>query len=130
VDRIYLCGTTPRPGQAGRAGKDLAKTALGAERAVPWEYHCYCSRAVERLRSQKVFLIGLEQNRQAIEITRFNPPKDYALVLGSEIKGVAKRVLARCDKIIYIPMTGKKESLNVSVAFGVAGYFLKFKQRC
>jgi len=50
------------------------------------------------------------------------------LVVGNEVKGVSKKILEKADKIIFLPMSGSKESLNVSVAFGVAGYEInKFK---
>jgi len=43
-----------------------------------------------------------------------------ALILGNEVRGISKNILKKCDKIIQIPMRGKKESLNVSVAAGIA----------
>jgi len=47
-----------------------------------------------------------------------------ALILGNEVSGTSKSVLQKCDKIIEIPMRGNKESLNVSVAAGIAIYEL------
>jgi len=126
LKKIYLCGTTPCPGQTGRAGRDLAKTALGAERNVAWEYSRHTKTVFKKLKSDGFKLVALEQADQAVNLLRFRQPRKYVLILGSETKGVARSILSECDKIIYIPMFGQKESLNVSVAFGVAGYGLKF----
>jgi len=52
-----------------------------------------------------------------------------ALVFGNEIKGLSPSVLNRADKILEIPMKGKKESLNVAVAFGVVVFSLAFNQK-
>ena len=132
VEKIFLCGTTPRPGQTGpsaslRASKDLAKTSLGAENFVPWEYRKRTIDAVKQLRKQGFRIVALEQAKNSIDIRRYKPKAKVALVLGFEVSGVSKSVLKQCDKIIEIPMLGKKESLNVSVAFGVASYLLKFR---
>ena len=70
-------------------------------------------------------LIALEKTDGAIDYTDFKPEFPLALVLGNEIKGVSKNILKKSDKIIYLPMQGSKESLNVSVAFGVAGYYIR-----
>jgi len=64
----------------------------------------------------------LEQGKKAVDIREFHPKQRTALVLGHEVKGVAKNILNKCDKIIYLPMFGKKESLNVAVATGIALY--------
>ncbi|HRS47898.1 MAG TPA: RNA methyltransferase [Candidatus Paceibacterota bacterium] len=127
VEKIYLCGTTPKPTQSGRAGKDLAKTALNAENYVSWKYYKRTSDAVLDLKKQGFKIIALEKDRNSISVFKFKPSKKTALVLGNEKTGISKNILEKCDKIIEIPMFGKKESLNVSVAFGVSGYLIKFK---
>ena len=53
--------------------------------------------------------------------------KKYALILGEEVKGITKDILDLCDYKLEIPMFGKKESLNVSVATGIALYELNQK---
>ncbi len=49
-----------------------------------------------------------------------------ALILGAEVDGVSSEVLALADKILEIPMSGMKESLNVTVAFGIVAYGLRY----
>ncbi|MEW5805125.1 MAG: RNA methyltransferase [Patescibacteria group bacterium] len=130
VERIYLCGITPRPSQSGRAGKDLAKTALGAEKHLAWEYKKRAGDAINQLKKQRFKIIALEQDKKAVDVFKFRLGKKQkiALVLGNEVRGISKNILKKCDKIIYIPMFGKKESLNVAVAFGIASYCLKFRK--
>lgn len=136
-EKIFLCGMTPKPfdsaqgkslGVKSRAGRDLAKTALGAENYVPWEYKKRTSDVIKGLKKQGLQIVALEQDKKAIDVRRLKlkASSRIALILGYEVKGIAKNILNKCDKIIYIPMFGKKESLNVSVAFGVAGYLTKF----
>ena len=117
VTKIYLCGITGRPPQ-----HKISKTALGAEETIPWEYCRQTGRLIDKLKKSRINIIALEQDKKAVEFTKtkFNFP--VALILGNEVKGVSKAILKKCDKIIYLPMSGQKESLNVSVAFGVAGY--------
>ncbi|OGY38666.1 MAG: hypothetical protein A2391_00025 [Candidatus Brennerbacteria bacterium RIFOXYB1_FULL_41_13] len=135
-EKIYLCGTTPTPSGASlsvtlKAGRELVKTALGAEKNIPWEYKKRISDPLKFLKKQNFQIIALEQDKNAIDIRRLKVKASgkIALVLGYEVKGVSKSVLKQCDKITEIPMFGKKESLNVAVAFGIVGYWIKLSER-
>ncbi|HEY4483500.1 MAG TPA: RNA methyltransferase [Candidatus Paceibacterota bacterium] len=121
VEKIYLAGFTPGPlDRFGRVRKDFHKAALGAENSVPWESMPDIFALLKKLKAEGYQLTALEQNKRAIDYKKFNPNKKCALVIGNEVEGVSKEVLKMCDKIIEIPMQGKKESLNVSVATGIA----------
>jgi 23S rRNA (guanosine2251-2'-O)-methyltransferase len=125
--KVYLNGYSPSPYEkndnyANRGQKALAKTALGAEDVVSWEKTENISELIKKLRSNKYQIIGLELNPESITIKKFKPQFPCALILGNEVGGIDKGILAECDKIIQIPMKGKKESLNVSVAAGIAIY--------
>jgi 23S rRNA (guanosine2251-2'-O)-methyltransferase len=48
------------------------------------------------------------------------------LVLGHEVSGVDPRILELCERVVSLPMLGTKDSLNVSVALGIAVYVLRF----
>jgi len=126
VSKIYLCGLTPTPGQRGRAGRDLAKTALGAENYLSWERRPLAWQVIDELQKKKIKVVALEQAREARDLARFQPKFPLALVLGNEVRGLSPKILKRADAIIKIPMLGKKESLNVSVAFGIAAFTLRF----
>ncbi|HZX49669.1 MAG TPA: RNA methyltransferase [Candidatus Paceibacterota bacterium] len=117
VDKIFLCGITPTP-----AHEKVGKTALGAEKTVVWEYHKQTWRLLEKLKEQGVFIAALEQTKKSVSLEKFKPKFPLALVLGHEVKGVSPSVLRLANAIVEIPMLGQKESLNVAVAFGIAGY--------
>lgn len=120
IKKIYLCGITGTPKQEG-----IKKVSLGAENFVSWEYVKQTGRLMQKLKANGVQIIALEQIKNSVDLGRFKPRFPCALVLGNEVNGVSKAVLKKCDAVVEIPMAGKKESLNVAVAFGIAGYFLK-----
>lgn len=117
VDKIFLCGISGSP-----PSHKISKTALGAEKTVPWEYHKQTWRLLKQLKAQGIFVLTLEQTKHSISLENFKPQFPLALVVGHEVRGVASSALKLADGIIEIPMFGQKESLNVAVAFGIAGY--------
>jgi len=121
VNKIYLCGISGRPDDEKARGK-ISKVALGAEEHVKWEYARQAWRVAEELKKNGYRIISLEQTSKSIRYMEYKPKFPVALVIGNENKGVRKNLLERSDAIIQIPMKGEKESLNVSVAFGIAAY--------
>ncbi|MEI7424991.1 MAG: RNA methyltransferase [Candidatus Staskawiczbacteria bacterium] len=117
VSKIFLCGITGTPPQ-----HKISKTALGAEETIPFEYYKQTSRLIDKLKKEKIQVVALEQDKKSVSYNKFKPHFPIALLIGNEVKGVSKTILKKCDKIIELPMKGKKESLNVSVSFGIAGY--------
>jgi tRNA G18 (ribose-2'-O)-methylase SpoU len=142
VSKIYLCGYTPTPEtdntkfQMSNVKSNtksefqnhdkIAKTALGAEKNVPWEKFKQTWRLLKQLRDNELQIIALEQNRKSKNLFDFKPTlnKSLALLVGHERKGLSKKILEYVDDIVEIPMYGKKESLNVAVATGIALYQL------
>lgn len=139
----------------------ISKTALGAEKWVPWEYHKQTWKCLLEIRNQnaktphqsdpltairkgsgigagQVKILGLEQTKNSKNIFKYKFPKNnrptksgesrpngaekIVLVVGNEVRGLSPKILEYCDKIIAIPMYGRKESLNVAVAVGVTVY--------
>jgi len=123
VDKIYLCGITGRPDRS-KAQEKISKVSLGAEKTVPWEYRKQSWRLVDELKSQGFEIVSLELTPQSINYVKFKPKFPLALIIGNEVAGVKKSLLSRSDKCIEIPMRGQKESLNVSVAFGIAASWI------
>ena len=119
VSKIYLCGITPTPPH-----EKISKTALGAEEYVPWEYHKQTWRLLDKLKKDKINIVTLEQSKEGVDLFKFKPKFPLALVVGNEVRGLSPQILKYCDKKISIPMYGKKESLNVAVATGVAVYVI------
>ncbi len=129
VKKVYLCGYTPTPfDRFGRARADIAKVALGAERTVLWEYCDDTISIIEKLQSEGVTVVALEQDARAVPIGSFKGDSSTALVLGPEVEGLSPEVLQHCDVVVEIPMYGTKESLNVSVAAGIALYTLRLAE--
>lgn len=120
VDKIFLTGICGRPPHS-----KISKTALGAEKNIPWEYHQQIWRLIDKLKKEKVFIVVLEQTKNSLPYNKFKPKFPLVLIIGNEIKGVSPAVLKKADQVIYLPMFGQKESLNVAVAFGVAGYWIR-----
>jgi 23S rRNA (guanosine2251-2'-O)-methyltransferase len=123
VSKIYFTGYTGTPANPIHKIK-IGKVALGAEQWVPWEYSKSPQAVIRVLKKQKVTIVGLENNVKAQKLPAFKPKFPCALILGEETVGINKSLLVLCDKVVEIPMSGKKESLNVSVAFGIAAYAL------
>ncbi len=117
VDKIYLCGYTPIPPHP-----EITKTALGAQNKIAWQKCSQTWKLIEDLKKENYQIVALEQNKNTIRFDKFKPRWPAALIVGNEVRGLTKQILKRTDKIIYIPMSGKKESLNVAVAFGIAVY--------
>lgn len=125
VLKIVLVGTTPAPiDRFGRKRKDFAKVSLGAEESVQWEYEKEVEWAIDKLKKDGFEIVALEQIANAENIKDFRPGNKFALVVGNEVTGVSKVALDMADRVAEISMMGTKESLNVSVAAGVALYHL------
>lgn len=121
VAKLYLCGYTATPPR-----KEISKVALGAEETVPWEKRTQTWKLVEELQAQGVYVVALEKTKKSVAIDSWHPKFPLALVVGNEVNGVSAGVLSRADAIVHIPMLGQKESLNVSVAAGIALYAVRY----
>lgn len=125
VDTIYLVGYTPRPlDKFGRPDSKIAKTALGAEKTINWEYSKTILPVIRKLKKDGFKIIALEQTKDSVDYRKLlgssAPKLNIALIVGNEVNGINKSILKHADYVIEIPMRGKKESLNVSVATGIA----------
>jgi tRNA G18 (ribose-2'-O)-methylase SpoU len=119
VNKIYLTGYSACPPR-----KEIAKTALGAEKSVPWEHHKNPVDLVKSLKGKGIQIVALERTKKSSNIQRIKPKYPLCMIIGNEIDGVGEDLLKLSDKVVEIPMRGKKESLNVSVAFGIGIYSL------
>lgn len=149
VSKIYLCGITPTPLNVfGRPEEKLAKVALGAEKNIPWEKNSSIIKTISSLKKDDFTILALEQAKKSVPYNKFHPKKTekIALILGEETKGLTSSILKKCDRVLEIPMRGAmvrqahhpkkikeekmirqahyKESLNVSVSFGIAAFEL------
>jgi tRNA G18 (ribose-2'-O)-methylase SpoU len=117
VRELVLTGITgcpPRP--------QIAKTALGAERAVAWRYLADPLEAVAELAAHGYTAVALEASPRSVPVEHLEWPSRTCLVIGNEVAGVTPQLLAACPLHASIPMRGVKDSLNVAVAFGIAAH--------
>ena len=122
IQRLHLCGITPTPDNP-----KVAKTALGAEEAVAWRYWSSAVEAAGWLQEEGAWLAALETDAADSSIFEIEAPCFVALVVGNEVAGIDPGVLTLADACVAIPMAGRKRSLNVATAFGIAAYFFQQK---
>jgi tRNA G18 (ribose-2'-O)-methylase SpoU len=136
IKKIYLAGYTSKPiNDFGKYRSQISKVSLGAEKSVEWEKTAKSIQGavalIKKLRNEDYTVLAVEQAKNSIDIFRFKPTnrrQKFCLIMGNEVSGLPSKILKFADKILEIPMRGKKESLNVSVAFGIAAYLLASKQ--
>lgn len=140
IENIYLVGYSPRPlDKFNRPDSKIAKTALGAEQVVPWEYTKTIAPIVRKLKKDGYTILALEQTKNSMDYRKISEklnvsgkdgnqqnlrrsstsPIKVALIVGNEVTGISKSILKYADYVAQIPMRGKKESLNVAVATGI-----------
>ncbi|MCF7833767.1 MAG: TrmH family RNA methyltransferase [Candidatus Pacebacteria bacterium] len=120
IKKIYLVGVTPLPvDKFERINPKIAKTSLGAEKSVSWEWKRNILPLLHKLKKEGYQLIAIEQDKNSVNYKKLKLKNKNAFILGTEVEGLPKNVLSACDVIAEIPMHGKKESLNVAVSFGI-----------
>lgn len=128
---LFLVGICPRPKSdvdsrlphiADKAHSEIAKTALGAENSVKWRYSETFSECIKTLKDDGYDIYAVEQLEESNSIKNLKIEKYTALVIGREVEGLSDAELKQCSEVYEIPMTGKKESFNVSVSAGIALY--------
>ena len=123
VSKIYLMGYTPAPlDRFDRKRMDVAKASLGAEDIIPWEIKKNLPSLIVKLKKDNFLIVALEQSKSSVDYKKIKIKNKMVLIVGNEVLGLSKGTLDKVDKIAEIKMLGKKESLNVSVALGVALY--------
>lgn len=108
VEHIHLCGYTPTP-----ENSKVAKSALGTENWTNWTYWENSLECLVSLKEKGVFSYALETEKNATALLDVEPRFPCALVLGNERYGLGEPVLRRTDELVIIPLSGKKNSLNV-----------------
>jgi 23S rRNA (guanosine2251-2'-O)-methyltransferase len=124
VEKLVLCGITPRPDQGRRQRASIAKTALVAETAMPWEHESDAGTAVDKAVAAGYQVAVVEPSPDAVDLYAWRPVWPVCLVFGHETAGVESAVASRIATHVRIPMFGVKRSLNVATAGGVVLYEL------
>jgi 23S rRNA (guanosine2251-2'-O)-methyltransferase len=114
VEHLHLCGISASP-----PNPKVLKTALGAERTVPWSHHVDAGALLRELRAAGYAIFAVERTERSVPYTEVVFPSKCALVFGHEVAGVARPLLDAADRVIEIPMLGRKNSLNVATSAGI-----------
>ena len=131
VQHCYFTGYTPYPSFSGdrrlphianKIHAAIHKTALGAEASVPFTVIEDVASCISQLRGKGFRITGLEQDARSVSIYKMPHDGKIALLLGEEVEGINSELRELCDLFIEIPMKGKKESFNVSIAAAIAMY--------
>ena len=136
VSEVVLSGYTPRVNDVGllphlreKLNHEIHKTALGAEEMLKIYSSDEIITDLEKYKEKGYQIIGLENNIVDDRLICINNPKlreklggKIVLILGEEVNGIKNSLYDIIDLFLEIPMNGKKESFNVSVAAGIAMY--------
>ena len=136
ITKIIYSGYTPRYNDANllphlreKLNHQIAKSAIGAEEFIPQEAVDNLPNWLDEKKTQEATIFGLENNlcpeetKQKIILGQEKLPgtsQNLILILGEEVAGIPPEIRAKCDYFLEIPMQGKKESFNVSVATAIA----------
>lgn len=123
-EKVLLVGYTPCPiDRMGRENQKIQKTALGAEKTMRWEHYETVPQALQSCRHTKPVVI--EQTKQALCYTDHPFANPTLFIVGNEVDGVSKATRDLVPDHIFVPMRGKKESLNVAICAAVIAYHVR-----
>ncbi len=122
IAKLFLTGYSARPPR-----KEIEKTALGATDSVPWEYSADPLPVIKRLKERGIRIVVLEHTTHSVPYTETDYEFPLCIVVGNEVDGVSQQVVEEADMAVELPMLGLKQSLNVSVAYGIISYHILFK---
>lgn len=123
VDGVFL----PERRAVGLTGT-VAKTAAGAVEYVPIARVTNLVRLIDQLKERNIWVIGAAEEAST-DYTKWDWTLPSAIFLGSEGSGLHRLVKERCDALVRIPVFGKLDSLNVSVAAGVLLYEVRRQRK-
>lgn len=135
VEKLILSGYSPYPlspadsrlpHESKRVNAQIEKTSLGAQNFQDWMHVDDIEKTLSELKHQGYDICALEQSETSIRLDKFKTPEKIAIIIGNEVEGIEKEVLARIDHIVEIPMAGQKESFNVVQAAAMALYRFSF----
>jgi tRNA G18 (ribose-2'-O)-methylase SpoU len=127
IGRIILSGYTPdHLDPKGKERRDFVKVSLGAEKFIPYSRAKQLSPALKKLKAEGYTIVAVELSERAVSVFDYRQKdgEKLAIVMGNEVRGISTQSLRHCDHVVQIPMRGKKESLNVGVACGIALFTL------
>ena len=119
INKLYLTGISQKP----PFGNDLRKTSRNKEQSVQWEFETDSGQIINKLKKEGYFIVAIEQTDDSTELFKLKSllkeKSKVAFIAGSEVFGVKRTTLEKCDASVEIPMYGKGASLNVSTSIGI-----------
>jgi len=122
LKKLYLTGITGYPPR-----REIDKTALGAVDTVPWQYDEDPLPLLQASKKEGVKIIVLEHTSGSKPYNEVRYQFPLCLVVGNEVFGVRDEIIELADQAIEIPMFGTKQSLNVTIAYGIVIYEILFQ---
>lgn len=119
IYKLFLCGSTP-----DGENKKVIKTSMGMSDIVNWQYFRTTQLAIKKAKQLGYEIVGIETISSSEDFFKQKYKGKIALVFGNEALGIDRQILNLCNRIVKISMRGKKESLNVSVSFGIVAHFV------
>jgi tRNA G18 (ribose-2'-O)-methylase SpoU len=124
LEKLYLTGYTGFPPR-----KEIEKTALGSVDSVSWEHNEDPEKVIKNIKKMNIPTVALEHTSESIPYYDFEFSFPFCLLLGNEVEGLSAKLIESADAAVEIPMFGLKQSLNVSVAYGIVIYHAMIKYR-
>jgi 23S rRNA (guanosine2251-2'-O)-methyltransferase len=124
INKLIFSGYSPTP-----ENLKVQKTSMGTHNVLQWEQTDDIRKVIRSFQEAGTMVYGLETTTNAQNIFKTDINSPAVLILGNEALGISRSILELCDKVIEIPTGGWKNSLNVGVAFAVAGYEILRKWR-
>lgn len=122
IEKLFLTGYTASPPR-----KEIDKTALGATDSVPWVYSKESLTVIRNLKKKNVKIVAVEHTTDSVSYSKPDYEFPVCIVMGNEVEGISEAVVRQADYTVEIPMLGLKQSLNVSVAYGVVLYHILYR---
>jgi tRNA (guanosine-2'-O-)-methyltransferase len=117
VEQLLLAGATVSVTHPG-----ARKTAMGTDRYLDVRTYPAAIDAIADLKADGFEVVGVELAQGAIPLFELSLPSSLCLVFGHEDHGLSKACLTACDRLAYLPLSGRVGSLNVATAAGIALY--------
>lgn len=121
---VVCCGYTAAPPHP-----KLVKTAMGADKTVPFRSFPTAAEALAELKNEGCHAVAVETVPNAVDAWGFEYPEKLALVFGNEALGISEEALALCGSAVSLPMFGTKVSINVGNCAAAVLYMIVAKYK-
>lgn len=118
ADAVGAIGVIAPKDKSSKITETVAQVSCGGSESVPYVQVVNLSRTIKKLQKAGMWIVGTSDQGDEC-IYNINLKGKIAIALGAEGKGLRRLTIENCDHLVSIPMSGKVDCLNVSVAAGV-----------